>query len=437
MTWIRGRSGWIVVDTLTSKETAAAAVALARRHLGDAPVVAVILTHSHARSLRRHRRRADATNSSATVRVRIVAPRGFIEEATSENVIAGIAMGRRAGFMYGTNLPRGARGHVDTGLGKGPARGTIGLVRPTDLVDHTPQEMEIDGVRFIFQYAPDSEAPAELTFYLPGPQGLLRRRGGQPHPAQPLHAARREGARRAALERLHRPGAGAVRRRRGGVRQPSLADLGQRARRRVPEAAARRLSLHPRPDDAPGERRLHPARDRRAARAAGGAAQRLRGARLLRHRAPQRQGASTRPTSAGSTATRPISIRCLRPRTGARYVEAMGGADAVREQAERAYARGDYRWAATLLDHLVFAAPGRRRARELLARTYDQLGYRAESGPWRDVYLSGAHELRHGCRQRRVRSGGGRRAAAPHAAGASCSRRWRRGSTVPRRTGRR
>ena len=166
MTLIEGRTGWIVVDPLTAEETAAAALALARRHLGDRPVSAVIFTHSHV----------DHFGGVASVMPRdpvaaaaipIVAPAGFMEEATSENVLAGIAMGRRAAFMYGLPLPRSPTGHVDTGLGKGPAQGSVGILAPTIVVDRTPQEMELDGVRFVFQYAPESEAPAELTFYLP------------------------------------------------------------------------------------------------------------------------------------------------------------------------------------------------------------------------------------------------------------------------------
>src|SRR5262245_7252441 len=165
MTIVDGKTGWIVVDPLGSRETSAAALALARRALGDKPIVAVIFTHSHVD----HFGGIDGVLPDDTARagVRVIAPRGFLEEATSENILAGLAMGRRAAFMYGMPLARGPRGHVDTGLGKEPARGHFSILAPTELVDRTPQPMEIDGVRFVFQYAPGSEAPAELTFYLP------------------------------------------------------------------------------------------------------------------------------------------------------------------------------------------------------------------------------------------------------------------------------
>jgi alkyl sulfatase BDS1-like metallo-beta-lactamase superfamily hydrolase len=128
-------------------------------------VVAVIFTHSHVDHFGGIVGVLPDETSQRSVR--IVAPLGFVEEATSENVLAGVAMGRRASFMYGMPLARSPRGHVDTGLGKAPARGTIDILEPTDRVDHTGQELELDGVRFVFQYAPHSEAPAELTFYLP------------------------------------------------------------------------------------------------------------------------------------------------------------------------------------------------------------------------------------------------------------------------------
>jgi len=79
-----------------------------------------------------------------------------------------------------------------------------------------------------------------------------------------------------------------------------------------------------------------------------------------------------------------------------RYVAFMGGADAVIEKAQTAFDEGDYRWVAEVMNHVVFAEPDNRAAAELLAAAYDQLGYQAESGPWRDAYLTGAFELRHG-----------------------------------------
>ena len=166
MSIIEGKSGWIVVDPLTSRETATRAMAFARQHLGNKPVVAIIFTHSHVDHFGGSTAIA-SPEDVASGKVRVIAPSGFLEEATSENILAGPAMGRRAIYMYGRDLPRSSRGKVDNGLGKEPAMGTIGILRPSELIDRTPQVVDVDGVEFVFQYTPGSEAPAEMTFYLP------------------------------------------------------------------------------------------------------------------------------------------------------------------------------------------------------------------------------------------------------------------------------
>jgi len=166
MTLIDGEKGWIIVDTLTAKETAARAWAFAMQHLENKPISAVIFTHSHIDHFGGATGILNPEEATAN-RIRIIAPDGFMEEAVSENVIAGIAMSRRALYMYGSQLPRSERGHIGTGLGKEPAMGSMGILAPTEIITRTPENKTIDGVRFIFQNVPASEAPAELTFYLP------------------------------------------------------------------------------------------------------------------------------------------------------------------------------------------------------------------------------------------------------------------------------
>ncbi|MEB2343691.1 MAG: MBL fold metallo-hydrolase [Deltaproteobacteria bacterium] len=393
LTIIDGATGWIVVDPLTTQETAAAALAFARQHLRPRPIVAVVFTHSHVDHFGGIA--AVLPDEAAAAGVRVIAPAGFVEEATSENVLAGVAMGRRATYMFGTDLPRSPRGHVDTGLGKGPARGTMGLRLPTETIDHTGQELVIDGVRFVFQYAPHSEAPAELTFYLPEKQAWC--------------------AAEIATHTLHN-----LYTLRGAKVRDALLWSGyiDEAMRRWPDAEVVFASHH---WPVWGKERIHDflAKQRdvykyihdqtlRLANAGLGPeeiAEQLELPEALRTAFAVRgyYGTVSHDAKAvyqnyfGWFDGNPAHLDPLPPAEAARrYVEFMGGAAEVKRKARESFERGEYRWVAMVMHHAVFADPDDAEARELLARAYDQLGYQAESGPWRDVYLSGAHELRHG-----------------------------------------
>ena len=392
MTLIEGRSGWIVVDPLTTRETAAAAIALARRHLGERPVSAVIFTHSHGD----HFGGIEGVLPPGPVAVPIVAPDGFMEEATSENILAGVAMGRRMLFMYGLALPKSAVGHVDTGLGKGvPGGGTISIREPTIIVDRTPQELELDGVRFVFQNAPASEAPAELTFYLPDLKAwcgaeivsntmhnLYTLRGAKVRDARKWsgyidEAARLFGDMEVVFASHHWPVWGNdralefLRTQRDTYRYIHDQTLRLANQGYGPREIAEQLDLP------------STLRNRFSNRGYYG---------TVRHNAKAVYQAYF-----GWYDANPANLDPLPPaEAAAKYVAAMGGAAKVRELAAAAHEAGDDRWAATLLNHAVFADPDDTEAKALLATVYEQLGFRAESGPWRDVYLTGAYELRNG-----------------------------------------
>lgn len=391
MTIIEGETGWIIVDPLTSRQTAAAALALARRHLPPKPIVAVILTHSHVD----HFGGIEAVAPRDAEGIRILAPRGFFEEATSENILAGVTMGRRAVYMYGSRLARSPRGHVDSGLGKQPAIGAIGLREPTELIDHTPQEVVIDGVPFVFQYVPESEAPAELTFYLPRQRAFC---GAEivSHTMHNLYTIRGAKVRDA-------------------LRWSGYID---EAMRLFPEMEVVFASHHWPVWDTDrvrtylsGQRDLYRYLHDQTLRLAGSGltpreiAEQLELPESLRKNFANRGYYGTVRHNVkgvyqqyfGWYDANPANLDPLPPEEeGKRYVEAMGGPEAVRKVAARAIEDGDYRWAATILNHLVFARPDDSSTREMLAGVYDQLGYQAESGPWRDAYLTGALELRRG-----------------------------------------
>ena len=394
MTLIESDNGWIVVDPLTARETAAEALRFARRHLGAAPVVAMIFTHSHVDHFGGALGVLDVARPDVRT-LRVVAPDGFMQEATSENLIAGTAMGRRAMFMYGKRLARSERGHIGSGLGKGPAFGQIGILAPTDVVDHTPQSLDIDGVRFVFQNAPHSEAPAELTFYLPDRRAfcgaevtshnlhnLYTLRGAKVRDALAWSGYIEESLDLFADAEIyfashHWPIWG----KRNIV---SFLEVQADTYKYIHDQSVRLFNEGFGPDEI-AERLELPAALRRAFHNRDYYG-------TLKHNAR-----AVYQNYLGWYDGNPASLDPLpRRQAAARYVSMMGGGARVIDGAQAAFDAGEYRWTAELLNHLVFAEPRNTDARALLARTYDQLGYQAESGPWRDVYLSGAYELRHG-----------------------------------------
>ena len=398
MTLIEGDEGWIVVDPLTSAENAEAAMALAREHVvGDEPITAVLFTHSH---IDHFGGVAGILDPEAARRdgVRIVAPAGFMHEATSENILAGPAMGRRAIYMYGGGLARSPRGHVGTGLGKAPSSGHYGILEPTDTVDHTGQTLTLDGVEFVFQYVPESEAPAEFTFYLPahktfGPAEIVSR----------------------TLHNVYTPRGAKVR---DALKWSNYIDeaidlFGDEVEVLAPSHHWPTWGNEEIVEYMKVQRDTYKYIHDQTLRLANSGltpneiAERLELPPSLREAFHNRDYYGTVSHNAkavyqwyfGWFDGNPAHLESL-PETeaAARYVEFMGGADAVVEKARASFEAGEYRWTAEVLNHVVFAQPDHREARKLLARTYDQLGYRAESGPWRDIYLSGAQELRHGAR---------------------------------------
>lgn len=392
MTLIEGKTGWIVVDTMTSEETARKAMDFVREHLGDRPVTAVVYTHSHVD----HFGGAQAVLSrqdAAERKVPVVAPAGFMEEATSENVMVGPAMGRRSTFMYGKNLPRSATGLVGNGLGKAVAYGRIGLLAPTHVVEKAKETITLDGVAFEFYNVPGSEAPSEFVFYLPekkvfGAAELFS------HTLHNMYTLRGAKVRDALKWVNYMQQAMAFAKEAevmvtqhnwpvwGKENIKTFMTMQRDVYKYIHDQTVHYINKGYTPIEISEAVKLPPALDSfMSTRGFYG---------TVSHNVK-----AVYQFYMGWYDANPANLNPIEPVEAAkRYVALAGGLDAMLDTAEEAVEAGDYRWASELLMHAVYAEPESERARELQAVSFEQMGYVAESGPWRNVYLVGAQELR-------------------------------------------
>ncbi len=395
MSFVEGETGVIVIDPLISCETAAAALDLYRTHRGDRPVTGMIYTHSHVD----HFGGARGVITQEDVdsgQVPVLAPEGFTEPAIAENVYAGTAMARRAGYMYGAALDRGPLGQVGAGLGQTTSTGTVSLIPPTLDITTTGQEETVDGVRMVFQLAPGTEAPAEMHFHFPDFRALclaenathtlhniLTLRGAvvrDPHEwARYLTEALEMFAddTDVAFASHHWPTW-------GHDEVVEYLSLQRDLYAYLHDQTLRMMNVGMVGSEIAEVMVLPPALER-AWHARG-----YYGSVSHNVKAVYQRYMGWYDGNPANLWQHPPEER------GRRYVEAIGGVEAVVEKARASYDAGDLRWAAELLSHAVFAEPGHQGATTLLADTFEQLGFGAENGTWRSVYLSGAHELRHG-----------------------------------------
>ncbi len=395
MTLIEGERGVIVVDALTSIEGARAAMELYFKHRGLRPVAAVIFTHTHtdhwggARGVLEEDALADG-------RVPIIAPNLFMEHAVSENIIAGPAMLRRAQYQFGPLLAKGVRGQVDCGLGKSMAVGSVALLRPTDLIMATGDKRIIDGVEFEFQMAPNSEAPAEMHFFVPRYR-LLNLAENCTHNFHNLLPFRGADVRDALAWSKYLNEALLLW---GGKAE---AMCGQHhwpvwGRARVDTMIRQQRDLYKFAHDQTIRLMNH-------GLTAAEIAETIRLPKSLEDAWHGRgyYGHIRHNVKAiyqkylGWYDANPVNLDPLPPvESGRKYVEYMGGADTILARARADFAKGEFRFVAQALSHLVFAEPDNQAARAMLADTFEQLGYAAESSTWRNAYLYGAQELRQG-----------------------------------------
>jgi alkyl sulfatase BDS1-like metallo-beta-lactamase superfamily hydrolase len=395
MTLIEGERGVIVVDTLTSIEGARAAMELYFKHRGRRPLEAVIFTHTHTDHWGGARGVLD-DETMASGKVPIIAPNFFMEHAVSENIIAGPAMLRRAQYQFGPFLAKGVRGQVDCGLGKSMAAGSVALLRPTDLITATGDKRTIDGLEFEFQMAPNSEAPAEMHFFIPRYKllnlaencthnfhNLLPFRGAEVRDALAWskylgEALQMWGGKAEAMCGQHHWPAWGADRIDTMIRQ-------QRDLYKFTHDQTVRLMNHGLTATEIAETIKLPASIEGAWHARGYYGH-------IRHNVK-----AIYQKYLGWYDANPVNLDPLPPvEAGKKYVEYMGGADAILARAANDFAKGEFRFVAQAVSHLVFAEPDNQAARALLADTFEQLGYSAESATWRNAYLFGAQELRQG-----------------------------------------
>jgi len=395
VSFIQGDTGWIVIDPLISKETARAALDFINEKQGKRPVTGVIYSHSHIDhygGVRGVVEEADVKSG----KVPILAPEGFTEHAISENVIAGNAMGRRAVFMYGAVLPRDERGGVSGGLGPTTSTGDSTLILPSRFIKKTDEAVTIDGVQFIFQMTPGTEAPAEMNAWLPQfkamfmaenstntMHNILTLRGAQVRDALIWSHFLNEtidkwGSQvQVKFQAHHWPQWGSEKIVAYWHKQADLykythdQTVNLMNKGYTGEEISEMIKLPPELDKYFPDRGYYG---------------------TLRH-----NSRAVYQRYMGWYNGNPSDLNNLPPEDVAKkYVAYIGGEAALLQKARADFDKGEYRWVAEVCKHAVFANPDSKAAKDLLADAYEQLGYQAESGPWRSVYLEGAFELRNG-----------------------------------------
>ncbi|AGB80065.1 alkyl sulfatase-like hydrolase [Enterobacteriaceae bacterium strain FGI 57] len=395
ITFIEGDTGIIVIDPLVTPNAAKASLDLYFKHRPQKPIVAVIYTHSHTD----HYGGVKGLVSEADVKagkVQIIAPEGFMEEAISENVLAGNIMSRRALYSYGLLLPHNAQGNIGNGLGVTLATGDPSIIAPTHSITKTGEKLNIDGLDFEFLMAPGSEAPSEMHLYIPALKALCTAENST-HTLHNFYTLRGAKTRDTAKwtdylnETLDKWGSQAE-----VLFMPHTWPVwgNQHINDYIGKYRDTIKYIH--------DQTLHLANQ--------GYTMNEIGNMIHLPETLDKNWASRGYYGSVSHNARAVynfylgyydgNPANLNPYgqvdMGKRYVKALGGSAHAINLAREAYNQGDYRWASELLKQVIAADPGDQVAKNLQADTFEQLGYQAESATWRGFYLTGAKELREG-----------------------------------------
>lgn len=395
MTIMEGKEGITVIDPLVSAETAKVGMDLYYKNRGKRPVVAVIYTHSHVDHYGGVRGVIDDADVKSG-KVKVYAPAGFMKEAVSENIMAGNAMSRRASYMYGNLLKPDAKGQVGAGLGTTTSAGTVTLIEPTNYITHTGQKEVIDGLTYDFMMAPGSEAPSEMLWYVEE-KGMIEAAEDVTHTLHNTYSLRGAkirdplawskyindvigrwgGKANIIIAQHHWPTW-------GNENVVKLMKSQRDMYRYINDQTLRMANQGLTRDEIAANFKLPSGLEKSwASRGYYGSV--------------SHDVKATYVFYLGWFNGNPATLNELPPVDAAKkYVDYMGGADAIMQKAKTDYAQGNYRWVAQVTNNIVFADPSNREARNLEADALEQMGYQAESGPWRNFYLTGAQELRNG-----------------------------------------
>jgi alkyl sulfatase BDS1-like metallo-beta-lactamase superfamily hydrolase len=398
ITFIEAPKGVIVMDPLISAETAKAALDLYRKHRGDKPVVAVIHSHSHLD----HYGGVMGVISHKDIesgKVKIYAPAGYTEAALNESVIGGNRQTRLSGYQYSMLVERSPTGNMTSGLGLDTSKGTVTFAVPTNVITKPVQKETIAGLKFEFMLAPDTEAPAEMFFYIPKYKALSTAEDAV-HNLHNVYSLR--GAK--------------VRSAYNWAKYLKLANerWGDKAEvlyapHHWPIWGKARISEHLTKQSA-----AYKYINDQSIRLANSGYDMIEAAEMLQlpdalqsewglrgyYGTVNHNVKAAIDKQFGWYNGNPATLHPL-PRVEAakKYVDYMGGADAILTKAKADFDKGDYRWVMQVLMHVVYADPKNMEARNLMADASEQLGYQSEAGTWRGWYLSAAKDLREGVKQ--------------------------------------
>jgi alkyl sulfatase BDS1-like metallo-beta-lactamase superfamily hydrolase len=396
MILVEGKTGVIVIDTSTASDSAQATMELYYQHRPRKPVTAIIISQSHSDHFGGAKAILEYAESSE---IPIIVPEHFAHEAFSENVLLGPIMGRRAAYQFGVGLPAGEKGFLNAGIGPilTTGKGQSGFEMPNREIKNELETMEVDGLTFEFLLTPNTEAPAEMHLYIPDYNVLFASENANNtmHQIYTIRGAKTRDALQwvnaldKTIDLFGEKQIDAL------VMVHSWPVWGKSA---AIEHLKRQRDLY---------KYIH---DQTVRLANHGytmdeIAERLKLPDLLGKYWGNREYYGTVKHNSkgvynfylGYYSGHPSDLDSLpQVESAQKYVKYMGGAANVLKQAKADYENGEYRWVAQVLKHVVMADPDDREAKELLADSYEQLGYQAESANWRNSYLLGALELRNG-----------------------------------------